>query len=249
LAAKEQEGAAIARKIDENDRKRNEIAEDKLRVEKQIALLEENLKMAEELDRKFDPDANHRDVVVMNKEIRRLEARLSDIRSQTEALTQLIEQALKKREDIPAFKEKSEEFGFQQLKDDLAKVRAETNQTEESIREEQVQHTKLKAELHEIQEIVAEYEAQARGFKMMMKDQQRLHATLVLKLNQLTQLNQWASTRKFTVNPGLFEHDIARLRDQGEKLLMMIEQWKEEHPDLSDAFQEIHERVSLLLVE
>jgi chromosome segregation ATPase len=249
LAAKEKEAAEIARKIDENDRKRNEIAEERLQVEKRIVILEENLKMAEELDKKFDTEGNNKELAVMKKEIHRLESRLSEIRAQTEGLTRQIEQALKKREDVRVTKEKSDELNCQQLKDELIKARLEIDRNEELIKEEQTQQAKLISELHQIQEIAAEYEAQARGFKMMMNDQQRLHGTLMIKLEQLNQQNQWFGSRKLIVKQGLFEHDFNRLKDQGEKLLELIEGWKDEEPDLDHDFLAIQDRLSLLFVE
>jgi hypothetical protein len=53
-----------------------------------------------------------------------------------------------------------------------------------------------------MQEIETEDEDQSRGFQMMMKDQQRLHERLLMKLEQLTLKQQWFASWKSSDDRG-----------------------------------------------
>jgi chromosome segregation ATPase len=242
LADREKEAIDLKRRIEETDRKRNELAEQRLQVEKQIILVEHNIKLAEEVAEKFDRSQNERELELMRNEIKKTEVRLLEIRRQTEVLTQKLEVLAKNKENLP------KASGDDQLKEELASLRTEIDENEKQIKQDQTAQAAKKPEMNQLQEFVAEYKSQAAGFRRIVKDQQRLHTNLVVKLEQVTMQNECYAVRKHVARPGMFEHEFKRLRNQGERLLDFIDEMRDTYPEIADNFQVIRDRLAIALV-
>ena len=247
LSGKEAEVAAVQGKIDVNNEKRNEIAEQLLLAENEIAILEHRLKLAENMKPVVDEASEERELKVMKKEISKMEQRLSVIHKHQELVTAKLESCFKNREPIQAVPEKSDQLDYEQMKTELGRIRTETAKADQAISEGRAARGELKSEIVQCEEIINEYESQVIGFKTMLTEQERFHDHLRAKLIKVKLQKRNYGNRNYIANASTFLEEKMKLAEQIDEIALLIDALREEFPEMSDELVRISDQMHILV--
>lgn len=247
LTGKEAEVAAIQGKIDANNEKRNEIAEQLLLAENEIVILEHRLKLAENLKPVVDEASEERELKVMKKEISKMEQRLSVIHKHQELVTAKLESCFKNREPIQTVPEKSDQLDYEQMKTELGRIKTETAKADQAISEGRVARGELKSEIAQCEEIINEYESQVIGFKTMLAEQERFHDHLRAKLIKIRLQKRNYGNRNYVANASTFLEEKMKLAEQIDEIALLIDALREEFPEMSDELVRISDQMHILV--
>ena len=249
LTAKEKEVVELQSKIELVHENRNEIAEQLLLTENNIAVLEHKIKLTENAKPKLDEEAEERELKAMKVAMSKLEERWALIRKHQEMVTTKLEESFKNREPVQKIPEKSDEIEYKHLKSELNRIRAETSRSDKEITEAKKARNDLKLEIAQCDEILSEYESQVDEFNMILHEQERLHSNLKAKLAKLKLQNRYYLNSNHRAQASTFIEERAQLAAQIDEIILLIDSLREEFPDATDDLSLIQEQMQIMSSE
>jgi chromosome segregation ATPase len=226
-----------------------------METEKTIMLWEKKLQLAREMKEALDPSYGASELRTMEKEVSRMELRLSQIKKQQEVIVQEMGHALQRRETIATQGKVQQRLnkdktradvakGITELRREVKRLHDETDKHDLAMRDSEETQRNLETEIEQLQHIARETRNKKTEVETQMRAEEKTKITSQSKLEKLQGKNRLFQGQK-TILKSVegFDSAFGNLKNQEGQLISLIEMLAGDFPHLADNLLLIKDRV------